>query len=547
MLSSVTTNRAGISATFQYHPSSLVKTITHGNTTTTTIGADARLRVASIEVKNTGGSLWKTGTYRYDGGGNIYEIGESTFPAMDYWKFGYDAQQRLARAQMAGYTISHAYDIYGNMSTQHFIAGTALPGMEFQNRSYSQTGLPSQNRIVAPGFGYDVNGNLVAEVSGTNYAYDLRNRLNAVGPLNTSGQIVPKGVYQYSASSLRVSRDDRISGTMTFYFRGLAGEVLSEFTRPSSGGTAVWTRDYVSGGGRQLAVIENKGTSGIVSSTLHPDHLGSIRLVTNASGQMISKHAYFPFGKEIPPLIASPSTHRYLGREWDSESDLLYLMTRQFSGAQTRFLTPDSSGIVDWDPQSWNRYAYAGNSPVTFSDPDGRAKWLVHYEMAKRAGFSEDFAKAVANADKVGGFDWAPKWDPLFRPWGHFSSARLAVAWWARAARLEQRGRPEAAKKLRARGVHLIHDRVWHTTLSGRHIGPIEHFFRIILDIIVPGPPRFNPDRENRPDRMELEEKSVEQSQALKEGRLQIDEPPARFLGASHRGPVIGIELSMLK
>ena len=383
MLSSVTTNRTGISATFQYHPSSLVKTITHGNTTTTTIGADARWRVASIEAKNAGGSLWKTGTFRYDGGGNIYEIGESTFPAMDYWKFGYDAQQRLARAQMAGYTISHAYDIYGNMTEQHFLAaptGGPPPGMEFQNRSYSESGLPSKNRIVALGFTYDANGNLTADVSGANYAYDLRNRLNAVGPLNAYGEIVPKGVYQYSASSLRVSRDDRISGTMTFYFRDLAGEVLSEFTRPSSGGTAAWTRDYVSGGGRQLAVIENKGTSGIVSSTLHPDHLGSIRLVTNASGQMISKHAYFPFGKEIPPLIASPSTHRFIGRDWDPESDLLYDQARYHCASLARFNTADPltnlAGSIS-RPQRWNRYAYGLNSPLKFLDADGREAKVV--------------------------------------------------------------------------------------------------------------------------------------------------------------------------
>ena len=41
---------------------------------------------------------------------------------------------------------------------------------------------------------------------------------------------------------------------------------------------------------------------------------------------------------------------------------------------QGRWLTPDPSGMgaVDpGDPQTWNRYAYVGNSPLNRTDPQG--------------------------------------------------------------------------------------------------------------------------------------------------------------------------------
>lgn len=64
---------------------------------------------------------------------------------------------------------------------------------------------------------------------------------------------------------------------------------------------------------------------------------------------------------------------RFTGKERDAETGLDYFGARYYSGAQGRFSSPDplmaSANVAD--PQSWNRYAYAGNNPLRYTDPLG--------------------------------------------------------------------------------------------------------------------------------------------------------------------------------
>ena len=65
----------------------------------------------------------------------------------------------------------------------------------------------------------------------------------------------------------------------------------------------------------------------------------------------------------------------FTGKERDAETGLDYFVTRYYSGVQGRFSSPDSFGYDQrpGDPQSWNLYGYVRNSPLRYTDPDGRA------------------------------------------------------------------------------------------------------------------------------------------------------------------------------
>ena len=55
-------------------------------------------------------------------------------------------------------------------------------------------------------------------------------------------------------------------------------------------------------------------------------------------------------------------------------ADLFYSNFRQYHASQGRWISPDPAGLAaadPFDPQTWNRYAYVGNSPLDRVDPLG--------------------------------------------------------------------------------------------------------------------------------------------------------------------------------
>ena len=64
---------------------------------------------------------------------------------------------------------------------------------------------------------------------------------------------------------------------------------------------------------------------------------------------------------------------KFTGYERDMETGLDYAQARYFSSTQGRFTSPDpllASGRAV-RPQTWNRYTYALNNPLRFTDPSG--------------------------------------------------------------------------------------------------------------------------------------------------------------------------------
>ena len=111
----------------------------------------------------------------------------------------------------------------------------------------------------------------------------------------------------------------------------------------------------------------------------HADWLGTSRLATTSSRTLYYSGAYAPFGENYAPLGTQDLS--FTGQNQDTESsgaggvgglyDFLY---REHSPVQGRWLSPDPSGLAavnPADPQTWNRYAYVGNRPLSATDPLG--------------------------------------------------------------------------------------------------------------------------------------------------------------------------------
>jgi RHS repeat-associated protein len=156
--------------------------------------------------------------------------------------------------------------------------------------------------------------------------------------------------------------------------------------RMTKAATTTGTTVYVYDPAGNLAV--ESGGAVVQTATLYvtQDHLGSTRLVTNASGTVVGCHDYAPFGEEIPGLWGSrppcygpaDTAMKFTGQERDPETAVDLngfdnFQARMLAGIMGRFLSPDpdNAGADPANPQSWNMYSYALNSPLVYVDPDG--------------------------------------------------------------------------------------------------------------------------------------------------------------------------------
>ncbi|GEM_PF-1638622 len=108
-----------------------------------------------------------------------------------------------------------------------------------------------------------------------------------------------------------------------------------------------------------------KVTSAGVLTFFHADKMGSIVGVSSATGAIVNKNKFSPFG-EITTLAGT--IFGFNGQRYDSETGLCYYKNRYLSPKIGRFLQPDPIG---YDAGDLNLYAYVGNSPLVYTDPLG--------------------------------------------------------------------------------------------------------------------------------------------------------------------------------
>ncbi|QOI50420.1 RHS repeat-associated core domain-containing protein [Leptospira interrogans serovar Bataviae] len=111
----------------------------------------------------------------------------------------------------------------------------------------------------------------------------------------------------------------------------------------------------------------------------HPNHLGSITMITDGAGNPasgpepgVSFVSYEPYGSIIRNDSYGPDIFRYkfTGQIEDKESGLYYYKARYYEPTLGRFLQADSV-IAPESVNGMNRYMYVDGNPVSYRDPSG--------------------------------------------------------------------------------------------------------------------------------------------------------------------------------
>jgi RHS repeat-associated protein len=131
---------------------------------------------------------------------------------------------------------------------------------------------------------------------------------------------------------------------------------------------------------------------------------------SGSSSAVIARHDYLPFGEELFAGTGDRTTaqgytgdgtrQKFTSYERDSETSLDFAQARYYSNGQGRFTRPDPwmASADEFEPQSWNCYAYVGNNPLAFTDPSGmfqnQAEDLVKLKLQqnpqKKPGYPEE-------------------------------------------------------------------------------------------------------------------------------------------------------------
>ena len=188
------------------------------------------------------------------------------------------------------------------------------------------------------------------------YTYDLLNRLISVSKNSTI-----KATYGYDPEGRRVIKS--ADGQTTHYvFEGTEPFLEKKIEQNK-------TKSYVYAVGKYLARVDGYiGDSTANVYYYHTDQLGSIRVVTDQSGQVVYSADYFAFGTRYISNGDFDEEHGFTGKEYDSDIGLYYYNARWYDSELGRFISEDPAA----DPNNPNLYSYCGNNPVIRTDPSGQ-------------------------------------------------------------------------------------------------------------------------------------------------------------------------------
>ena len=312
----------------------------------------------SISTKHGATSIQQQ-TYLYDPNGNLKQRADVLSGVTE--SFGYDALNRVSATN------------YGSASSpESFIYDPVSNALSHRDRvgdyTYYANGRDWIKTAGTSEYTHDAFGNIQTrsgpDVPGggqefTYTTFDL--------PSHVSLQNDPSGGidFAYDSSGSRVVK--QTSSQTTFYADDLYQRIVpSETTAPAS------HRFMIYAGGRAIAAVSQPQASGPTAIRyLHDDSLGSVQATTASDASVVENRHFDTFGAAWGASGASSQVpYGYTGQEHDDELGLVNMHGRLYDSALGQFMSADPIIQAPFS-QGLNRFAYAFNSPLNYTDPSG--------------------------------------------------------------------------------------------------------------------------------------------------------------------------------
>jgi RHS repeat-associated protein len=279
--------------------------------------------------------------YTRNNDGEVTQTTSKSLPGETTTADGYDQNNRLT----TGGATTYEYDPAGNptktgTTTNTFNAADEISSSAGTTYTYNEEG---SRTLAKPASG-----------PATTYTYDQAGNLTSVARPAEGSTPKIEDTYVYNGEGLRTSETD--SGTTKYLTWDLAEQpplLLSD-----------GTNSYIYGPeGNPIEQISSSGTV----LYLHHDQQGSTRMLTTTKGAIAGTTTYDAYGNLTGSTGTSTTPLGYDGQYTDADTGLIYLRARDYDPSTAQFLTQDPEVASTFAP-----YTYAGDNPVTQSDPTGQ-------------------------------------------------------------------------------------------------------------------------------------------------------------------------------
>lgn len=254
------------------------------------------------------------------------------------------------------------YDMLGNITSKDDV-GTYTYGAGAGPHAVTSIAGPN-----AGSFLYDQNGNM-KEGNGRTLEWTSFNMPASITKGNVSIG------FSYGPEHQRIKQTK--PGETIYYFAGGVELVVN-----TASNLRTWT-NYVSADGRLVGSLTRASTDALNASIpayYHLDHLGSLDRITDQWGTVIEKLDFDAWGKrrwangsdDAQGLIPPSSARRgFTGHEQLDNVGLVHMNGRIYDPVIARFLSADPTVQAPYNLQSFNRYSYVQNNPLSYTDPTG--------------------------------------------------------------------------------------------------------------------------------------------------------------------------------
>jgi len=322
--------------------------------------------------------------------------------------FTFNNAKQLKNRTDGSLSESFIYEEVNNAENLDRLVTSQVVGQNPQNTFYkeNQFGVGNIGSTTYAGkYNYDVPGHLhaISSVSGTSSSdqmkelqtlceYDAENKIsyisNDIGLINRVTQNQAKFTYGVDGRRFRMDlytpEDDKVS-LIKIYIEN------SEFGYNSSG-QLIYKRTIISAPTGVCAVYQDSGNMKSFYY-VHTDYLGSWLAITDENATVTNRYSYDAWGRprnsktwqllEIDPANALVNVVEYLssmqprfdrgytGHEMMAGFGLINMNGRLYDPYLQRFLNADNYIQSAENAQSYNKYSYCFNNPLSYTDPSG--------------------------------------------------------------------------------------------------------------------------------------------------------------------------------